>query len=433
MPRHSKIQLQVLSLYKEFLRVTKNQSGFQEYVKKEFRKNASIPRTDFVQVEYLLHRGRRQLSMLKSSFVSGAGVFEQEEQVSKHLIKRSSSSVVKISSSLLLHQQFLDSLPDGIQMAFAYGSGVFQQEGHADITKNMLDFVIVVDDVESWHRKNLALNWKHYSALKLLGSKVIANIQEKYGAGIYFNTLVKFKDRLLKYGVISTRCLITDLLDWNSLYVSGRLHKPVKLIVQPDSKSVMSAMQMNLQSAVHAALLQLPETFSEEALYITIAGLSYGGDFRMTFGEDHNKVVNMVRPNIEHFRQLYEKILDSTEHLYWHRGLGRLEQPQSHVARFHHLQLLPKTVLLSLQGQHSQAYRNPDLEEVLRFYAHDTHCDEAVARCIRKTVRKSSWSQSLKTILSAGIRKSLVYSAKKMGKMVQGKQKPKESINYRQQ
>lgn len=211
-------------------------------------------------------------------------------QVSKHLIKRSSSSVVKISSSLLLHQQFLDSLPDGIQMAFAYGSGVFQQEGHADITKNMLDFVIVVDDVESWHRKNLALNWKHYSALKLLGSKVIANIQEKYGAGIYFNTLVKFKDRLLKYGVISTRCLITDLLDWNSLYVSGRLHKPVKLIVQPDSKSVMSAMQMNLQSAVHAALLQLPETFSEEALYITIAGLSYGGDFRMTFGEDHNKV-----------------------------------------------------------------------------------------------------------------------------------------------
>lgn len=81
MPRHSKIQLQVLSLYKEFLRVTKNQSGFQEYVKKEFRKNASIPRTDFVQVEYLLHRGRRQLSMLKSSFVSGAGVFEQEEQV----------------------------------------------------------------------------------------------------------------------------------------------------------------------------------------------------------------------------------------------------------------------------------------------------------------------------------------------------------------
>ena len=55
----------------------------------------------------------------------------------------------------------------------------------------------------------------------------ILNIQ------IYFNTLVKTSDsHLIKYGVISTEALINDLLDWRSLYVAGRLHKPVAYMVR---------------------------------------------------------------------------------------------------------------------------------------------------------------------------------------------------------
>ena len=79
MPRHSKIQLQVLSLYRQFLRATKDKPGFQDFVKTEFRKHAALPRTDSVKVEYLLRRGWRQLDMLRSSSVSGAGVFEKED------------------------------------------------------------------------------------------------------------------------------------------------------------------------------------------------------------------------------------------------------------------------------------------------------------------------------------------------------------------
>ena len=78
MPRHSKIQLQVLSLYRQFLRTTKDQPGFQEYIKSEFRKYGALPRTDSIKLEYLLRRGWRQLDMLRSSSVSGAGVFEKE-------------------------------------------------------------------------------------------------------------------------------------------------------------------------------------------------------------------------------------------------------------------------------------------------------------------------------------------------------------------
>ena len=108
--------------------------------------------------------------------------------------------------------------------------------------------------------------------------------------GVFYNTLVPFEDRYFKYGVVSTDHLIADLLDWETLYVSGRLHKPVKVIKQPSNAGLMQALCANLHSAVHAALLLLPEEFCEEELYQTITSLSFNGDFRMMIGEDVNKV-----------------------------------------------------------------------------------------------------------------------------------------------
>lgn len=58
------------------------------------------------------------------------------------------------------------------------------------LQNNMLDFVFAVDDPITWHTMNLMQNRSHYSFLKYLGPKQITNVQNKYGAGVYYNTLV---------------------------------------------------------------------------------------------------------------------------------------------------------------------------------------------------------------------------------------------------
>ena len=80
MSRRSKIQIQVLSLYREFLRVAKNKPGVREYIRSEFRKNAKIARTDTLHIEHLLRRGQRQLELLKTKEVEGVGVFVDDKE-----------------------------------------------------------------------------------------------------------------------------------------------------------------------------------------------------------------------------------------------------------------------------------------------------------------------------------------------------------------
>jgi succinate dehydrogenase assembly factor 1 len=79
MVRHSKVQVQVLSLYREFMRLSKTQPGLRDYVRSEFKKNAVIPRTNTLQIEQCYRRGLRQLEMLKRKDVKGVGVFTKSE------------------------------------------------------------------------------------------------------------------------------------------------------------------------------------------------------------------------------------------------------------------------------------------------------------------------------------------------------------------
>lgn len=49
------------------------------------------------------------------------------------------------------------------------------------------------------------------------------------------------------------------------------------------------------------------------------------GDFRMVVGEDKTKVLNIVKPNIVHFRELYGNILQENPQVVYKVQQGTLE------------------------------------------------------------------------------------------------------------
>ena len=65
----------------------------------------------------------------------------------------------------------------------------------------------------------------------------------------------------------------------------------------------------------------------------------------MSFGEDRYKVKNIVRPQIEKFRELYSSLWPGlAAYAEFNTSTGRCEQDTSPSARMFHLNLLPKQI-----------------------------------------------------------------------------------------
>ncbi|KAG2469304.1 SDHF1 factor, partial [Polypterus senegalus] len=75
MARHSKLQRQVLALYRQFLRAAREKPSSLPRIQEEFHQNAAIPKTDIMHIEYLYRRGQRQLEQLKDSSTKECGAF----------------------------------------------------------------------------------------------------------------------------------------------------------------------------------------------------------------------------------------------------------------------------------------------------------------------------------------------------------------------
>ncbi|KAM4722427.1 phosphatidate cytidylyltransferase, mitochondrial [Rhinophrynus dorsalis] len=336
-------------------------------------------------------------------------------------------AIPAIQSTGFQFRRILSYFPQDISLAFAYGSGVFRQSGtpQNNVGNNMLDFVFAVDDPVTWHTMNMMQNRSHYSFLKYLGPKKIASVQTNYGAGVYYNTLVPCDGRVIKYGIVSTDTLVDDLLHWKTLYIAGRLHKPVKILTQRENGSLHAALNSNLKSAVTAAFLMLPESFSEEDLYLQIAGLSYSGDFRMIIGEDKAKVLNIVKPNLAHFQKLYSNILQECPLAVYKPQQGRVEVDKSPEGQFLQLMALPKTLQQKITALVDPPGKNRDVEEILLQVAQDPDCRSVVQQAIFGIVKSSSLTQSAKGIITAGVKKTIFYSAKKLYKMLRSLRRDK--------
>jgi mitochondrial translocator assembly and maintenance protein 41 len=320
-----------------------------------------------------------------------------------------------------IYNRILSKFPQNFSFCFGYGSGV-KKQAHNDGQNKMIDLIFCVDNSYRWHSANLDMNPQHYSALRNIGSNFIAKYQENFGARVYFNTLVHLPDEniTIKYGVASTIHLINDLLDWSDLYLAGRLHKPVEIIKSPSSSKVQNAIDMNLKSALHCALLLLPEKFTEYELYYLISSLSYAGDFRMVFGENKNKVENIVRPQLESFRKLYKPTIELFK--------AQLQVPNEAsdncvmqqcckpTTILYHLNQLPKWPTRKIVREWNTGKYRQDTEDVLRAVAYYPDYKGVVSRSINQIVWNSSVTQSIKNIPTAGIKKSLDYSWAKVMK-----------------
>ncbi|CAI0393699.1 unnamed protein product [Linum tenue] len=184
---------------------------------------------------------------------------------------------------------FLKTLPP-VQFCCVYGSTLHPNNSDKS---SMVDYILGVADPLKWHsEQNLKLNRSHYASwmVHLGGAKLVTKVADGIGVGVHFNPFVTWNDKMLKYGVVRMHDLVEDILNWQRFYISGRLQKPVRVLL--DNLDVENLNATNLRTAIAAALLILPSKFNEVYAYYRVGplNLSYMGDLRMIFAEDKNKV-----------------------------------------------------------------------------------------------------------------------------------------------
>ncbi|KAI0132841.1 mitochondrial matrix Mmp37-domain-containing protein [Xylariales sp. AK1849] len=368
--------------------------------------------------------------------------------------------------------------------AFAYGSGVFPQskggtpteaevkavhpkapvavQKAQDGSPKMIDFIFGVSHTQHWHSLNLMQHRNHYSALGSVGSGAVSAVQDQWGAGVYFNTYVTVDGILIKYGVVNMETLKRDLREWDTLYLAGRLHKPVKIL--RDNPQVRYANQINLLSAIRTALLLLPETFGEKELYATIAGISYLGDPRMAFPtENPRKVANIVGNNMQNFRRLYAPLIESLPNVGFDDpacqqpdwisntdSVLKLQQDMDPMKRGNMVRRLPQAFRSKLYFEYQKKFQIPQLEfnkmmeesknedagsfkrqQGGRFEQRIAQDDpeelrKIVRQVIKKTINWPSTSQTLKGPITAGFSKTVRYMSEKLAKYQEGKKQDGE-------
>lgn len=375
-------------------------------------------------------------------------------------------------------QQMLWQFRAPIRYSFAYGSGVFSQSTvstsgssynpatspHPNppeaIVKwqrgggKMIDMIFGVSYTQHWHSLNLHQHREHYSFLGSLGSAAVSRIQDNLGAGVYFNPYITINGTLIKYGVVNLDTLARDLSTWDTLYLAGRLQKPVKIL--RDDPRVRLANQINLISAVRVALLMLPEKFTERELYMAIAGISYLGDPRMRFwAENPQKVKNIVDHQLPNFRQLYSPLVgDLPNATYtdprcksadWWRDESadcKMQQDMDPIKRGNMVRRLPSAFRQKLYFLYQRKFQIPgrDFDKMLeeskdeddisfkrrqggefdRRIAGEDDLREMVAKAIKQTVSWPSTTQSIKSFMTAGFGRSFHYFSEKRSKSKMG-------------
>jgi translocator assembly and maintenance protein 41 len=305
---------------------------------------------------------------------------------------------------------------------------------------SQLDLLLAVDSelINQWHYENLKLNPKHYvlSSIPSVAYGLATKLQSR-PPGAFFHTFVEHPDyqqkiasgtdkseigsQYWKYGVISTNDLLEDLNTWNHLFIAGRLQKPV---LDLDSsyfsyavEKIQEGRKANLKAAAAAAMIILPQNFSELDLYYIISSLSYAGDIRLLLGaENPDKLNNMVynRPNsLIRFRKLFDETLS---HLESKDLLLRSRKPSSfgtpHGLPVHKFEQNP-----TMKPELLRSFLPVPVQDAILHNAHGINdLDHQMREYVFKTVRRSSSKQFVNNILMNDPLKSTKYAIAKLTK-----------------
>ncbi|XP_020576233.1 phosphatidate cytidylyltransferase, mitochondrial isoform X2 [Phalaenopsis equestris] len=297
----------------------------------------------------------------------------------------------------------------------AYGS--FLLSNNTD-KNSMVDYIIGVADPEKWHAENFERNRNHYSRwMVALGPKMITSVADRVGAGVHFNPFVEWKDKIIKYGVVRMHDLAQDILTWDQFYLSGRLQKPVCVLI--DNWDIRKVNLVNLKAAMCAALLLLPPTFTEEDLYVKICGLSYMGDLRMLFAEDKDKVKKIVQGSFKTFQAIYKPLLKE----FADEGLlefgycphSAFQQDCGFSATTSLFGSLPSTVHSTMfWGKHKRVTTG-ELPSAILVNSRE-QASSRVRRALRRAVMVSSARQAVSGLLTTGGVNAARYLMRKMSK-----------------
>ncbi|XP_056172209.1 uncharacterized protein LOC130134369 isoform X3 [Syzygium oleosum] len=292
---------------------------------------------------------------------------------------------------------FLKVLPP-VEFSCVYGSTLHPNNRDKS---SMVDYILGVSDPLQWHAENLKRNRDHYASwmVHVGGAKL-----------------------MLKYGVVRMHDLVEDVLKWDRFYLSGRLQKPVHILL--DNLDIENVNSSNLRAAVSAALLLLPHEFSEEDLYAKICSLSYMGDLRMLFAEDRNKVKKIVQGQFSLFQSMYKPFLEEYET----KNMISFSSCGGHKANIcQDIDLYTTCSLVSLLPQAMRNRMGMKLGEQKRIaesgrVVRDVKISsrEEAAKCMQKVLRRtvlmSSARQAVSGFLTTGGLNAVRYLGKKMAK-----------------
>jgi len=283
-----------------------------------------------------------------------------------------------------------------------YGSKVKEQANDKGIQRQ-IDLIFGVHDAIKWHQLNYANNPNDYQ------SKFGYNLLPRYsnlGTKINYLSYIPFEDNMFKIGVVETKDLLRDLINWDNFFLAGRFQKPIEII--KGSNELNLAIKINRINALKTALLASgKDKISEQELYETLCSLSFMGDFRQILHiETKNKVKNIVEGSFEELHNMYSML---------NNGYYEKDDNDQLIINYDvllsKLNTLPNDLRLQLLKCLFNEINNKSI-------------DDEVLNKIRKTIieyfthmnLKTSSAQPIKGLILNGTSKSLTYVNQKLAK-----------------